>query len=605
MKDLLRFTTTGSVDDGKSTLIGRLLYETNCIPEDQYAAAEADSKKRGKEDVDLSLLLDGLESEREQGITIDVAYRYFETDNRKFIVADTPGHEQYTRNMVTGSSNSELAIILIDARYGAQTQSKRHGFINSLLGIPHLIVSINKMDLVDYSQDVYNDIVADYISFSEKLKIQDITFIPVSALKGDNVCSLSTKTPWYKGDTVLHKLENVHIASSKNKVDFRFPIQCVIRPNLNFRGFAGTVASGTIRVGEEVESLPSKKRAKVKSVHLFEDDLQEAVTSQSVVITLDKEIDTSRGDMLVRPGNYPSVGQNFVAMMCWFDEENMEPNKSYILKHTTQKTNAYVSSVIAKINVNTLHRVESDNIGLNDIFKAHIETTQQLFFDPYHTNRTTGSFVLIDPYTNNTVAAGMIEKKKEGKDKKILSGGVKVEFTGRKGKVYWFTGLSGSGKSTVALEMSKILQGCGNFVIILDGDVVRKGLCKDLGFTLEDRKENLRRVAEVAKILSENGITVITSFITPTESDRKMAREVVGDEYIEIYAKCSLEKCEERDVKGLYKKARSGEIQRFTGISSPFEEPKKCDIIIDTENSTILQCVMTSFSLRNKHGSST
>jgi bifunctional enzyme CysN/CysC len=579
-KDILRIVTTGSVDDGKSTLIGRLLYETKCIPEDQYEAIKKASIRRGKDDVDLSLLLDGLADEREQGITIDVAYRYFETAKRKFIVADTPGHEQYTRNMVTGASNSDLAIILIDARHGVKTQSKRHGFINSLLGIQHLIVAINKMDLEYYSKNIYEAIVEIYKEFSEKLKIPNMTFIPISALCGDNVVQRSDKMPWYHGPTILEQIENICPTASHNNVDFRFPVQCVIRPDLNYRGFAGQVASGSIRVGETILSLPSKKKAKIESIDTFDASLKEAKNGQSVVLTLDQEIDTSRGDVFVRPANVPYIGSNFIAMMCWFDEKELNTNKTYLLKHTTQKVQAYINNVVVKIDVNTLHRMDRSSIGLNDIFKAEIETTSPLFFDSYINNKQTGSFILIDTDTNNTVAAGMIEKKKEYKEThKHLSGGAQTNYIGEKGIVYWFTGLSGSGKSTIAQELTKSIPGS----VILDGDNVRTGLCKDLGFSLEDRKENLRRVAEVAKILSDNGIPVITSFITPLESDRQMVQEIIGEKYTEIYVKCSLEECERRDVKGLYAKARSGEIKQFTGISSPFEEPKKAHITINTE----------------------
>lgn len=410
MKDLLRFTTTGSVDDGKSTLIGRLLYETQTIPEDQYNAVVTASEKRGRDFVDLSLLLDGLESEREQGITIDVAYRYFETKNRKFIVADTPGHEQYTRNMVTGASNSDLAVILIDASQGILVQSKRHGFLNSLLGIPHLIVAINKMDLVDYDEEVFKEIVQGYQDFSTKLKIPDITFIPVSALCGDNCVTHSDKTPWYHGPTVLEKLEEVHVASSRNLVDLRFPVQMVIRPDHTFRGFAGRVASGVIRPGTRVVALPSNKEAVVEKIVTYDGELEEAFAPQSVTITLDREIDIGRGDMLVRKGNQPHVSNRFVSYLCWMSETKFDKNKEYLLKHTTQIARAKVESVIVNVDVNTLHRSERKTIELNDIFKARIETTKPLFFDEYVQNRETGSFILIDPDSNNTVACGMISK---------------------------------------------------------------------------------------------------------------------------------------------------------------------------------------------------
>lgn len=590
-KSLLRFTTTGSVDDGKSTLIGRLLYETNNIPEDQYENVVRLSKKRNRSHIDFSFLLDGLESEREQGITIDVSYRYFQTDKRKFIVADTPGHEQYTRNMVTGASNSDLAIILIDARYGVQEQSKRHGIINSLLGITHLIVAINKMDLVDYSENVYNNIVNEYLEFSGKLKFNDITFIPISALVGDNITKTSENIPWYNGETLLSKLENVEL-KSKNNIDFRYSVQNVIRPNLDFRGFAGKILSGSIKKGQEILVLPSNKTATVKDIILYKESLEESKTPQSVIITLDKEIDISRGDMFVSPNNIPYISTNFSSMLCWLDENNFDKNKVYLLKHTSQKIPSYVNNIIYKLNVNNLHRIKTNDIKLNDIFKVNIETTKPIFFDEYFKNKNTGSFILIDPETNNTVAAGTIDKKINYKnDEKILSGGTPEIYDGVKGFVYWFTGLSGSGKSTIAFELSKLIQNDNKKVIILDGDNLRKGLCKDLGFSLEDRKENLRRIAEVSKIMSDNGIHVITAFITPTNNDREMIKEIIGDMYKEIFVDCSLQECEKRDVKGLYKKARNGELKQFTGISSPFDIPQNPSIIVNTIDMSLTECV--------------
>lgn len=413
MKDLLRFCTSGSVDDGKSTLLGRLLYETGRIYDDQLEATKQASEKRGKQDIDLSLLLDGLESEREQGITIDVAYRYFETDKRRFIVADTPGHEQYTRNMVTGASNSNLAIILIDASQGILVQSKRHGFINSLLGIPHLIVAINKMDLVDYSQEVFNSIVEDYKQFSTKLKIPNITFIPISALYGDNCTKHTDKMSWYNGPTILQELEEVHVASTRNLVDFRFPVQTVIRPDHTFRGFAGRLSSGVIRPGTKVTALPSNKTATVERLVTHNGDLDVAFAPQSITITLDKELDIGRGDMLVREGNLPHISNQFVAMMCWMSETSFNPKTEYLIKHSSRLTRGMIKDVIVTIDVNTLNRVEKEAIELNEIFKARIQTTQDLFFDEYVQNRETGGFIVIDPETLNTVACGMITKAEE------------------------------------------------------------------------------------------------------------------------------------------------------------------------------------------------
>ncbi len=602
-KDLLRFTTTGSVDDGKSTLIGRLLYETNCIFEDQYAAVAKTSEQRGDERVDLALLLDGLAAEREQGITIDVAYRYFTTDKRKFIIADTPGHEQYTRNMITGASNSELAIILIDARKGVLTQSKRHGFLISLLQIPHLVVAVNKMDLVDYDEETYNRIVSEYKSFSQKLDIHDISFIPISALDGDNVTSRSTNIPWYEGHTLLHMLENVHVAADKNYVDFRFPVQYVQRPNLNFRGFAGTVISGAIRVGEEIATLPSGKTSKVKSIVTMDGNLKEATTGQAVTLTLEDEIDISRGDMIVRTGNLPNVSNTFDASLCWMDEDCLEPNSHYILKHTTQKVKAFITGINYKIDVNTLHRAEADTFQLNEIGRVSIKTSQPIFFDNYNTNRGTGSFILIDPITNRTVAAGMIrgmtQNIKDATSSKhaeahrssnvrweegMLSRSAWEKRNGHKGAVLWFSGFSGSGKSTVAKKLVSALFEQGRQVQMLDGDNVRHGLCGDLGFSDHDRSENIRRIGETARLFFEQGNIVTCTFISPFTEDRAFARSLIPEgQFYEIHVKCDLEVCKRRDPKGLYKKALAGEIKDFTGISSPYEEPENPELVVETD----------------------
>ncbi len=620
-KSLLRFTTTGSVDDGKSTLIGRLLYETNCIFEDQYAAVEKTSQQRGNERVDLSLLLDGLAAEREQGITIDVAYRYFTTEKRKFIIADTPGHEQYTRNMVTGASNSELAIILIDARHGVLTQSKRHGFLISLLQIPHLVVAVNKMDLVDYSEEAFNKIVAEYREFSRKLDIHDISFIPVSALEGDNVTTRSANMPWYNGHTLLHLLENVHVDADKNYVDFRFPVQYVQRPNLDFRGFAGTITSGTIRVGEQVAALPSGRTSRIKSIVTFDGELEEAAAGQAVTLTLEDEIDVSRGDMLVRKGNLPHVGNEFDATLCWMDERAMDRRGHYIIKHTTQKAKAFISDINYKIDVNTLHRQEADTFQLNEIGRVAIRTSQPLFFDNYQRNHGTGSFILIDPVTNHTVAAGMIRGKMRTVDEVApqqpvpgtRSSNVKWEEgligradwekrNGHKGAVLWFTGLSGSGKSTVARKVVGTLfeQGCQ--VAVLDGDNVRHGLCGDLEFSDRDRSENIRRVGETSKLFFEQGNITVCTFISPFQGDRDFVRGIIPEgHFFEVHVKCDIEVCKRRDPKGLYKKALSGEIPNFTGISSPYEEPAHPEVVVETDLEdvdTLVQKVMTALKDR-------
>lgn len=608
-KSLLRFVTTGSVDDGKSTLIGRLLYETKSIFEDQYAAVEKTSQKRGQDEVDLSLLLDGLSAEREQGITIDVAYRYFESPNRKFIIADTPGHVQYTRNTVTGASTSELAIILIDARNGVLTQSKRHGILLSLLQIPHLIVAVNKMDLVDYSEEVYDDIVSAYEEFSGKLDIHDITFMPVSALKGDNVTTKSDNMPWYDGATLLHQLETVHVTADKNLLDFRFPVQNVIRPHLNFRGFAGRITSGTISVGEEIVVLPSGRTSTVESIVTYDTELEEAFTPQSVVMTLKDEIDISRGDMIVRKNNLPQVGNHLEAIICWMDEEGMSNGTPYILKHTTKSVKSFIPRILYKIDVNTLHREEVASLSLNDIARVEIRTASPIFFDSYRNNHGTGSFILIDPHTSNTVAAGMIRgpartiddltEKIEAKASQRISPHTvwsgwnipkeaREERNGHKAAVLWFTGYSGSGKSTIAKELEKKLFESGHHTMLLDGDTIRHGLCGDLGFSDEDRSENIRRVGEAAKLFFESGDIVICAFISPFERDRAFARSLIPeDRFFEIYTKCSLEVCERRDPNGLYKKVRSGEIQKFTGISSPYEEPQAPEITAETDLRTV------------------
>jgi len=612
-KSLLRFVTTGSVDDGKSTLIGRLLYETKSIFEDQYAAVEKTSHKRGQEDVDLALLLDGLSAEREQGITIDVAYRYFESPERKFIIADTPGHVQYTRNTVTGASTSELAIILIDARNSVLTQSKRHGIIISLLQIPHLIVAINKMDLVDYSEQVYRDIVAAYEEFSGKLDIHDIVFIPVSALKGDNVTTKSTNMPWYEGVTLLHHLETVHVTADRNLLDFRFPVQYVIRPHLDFRGFAGRITSGTIRAGEEIVVLPSGRQSTVESIVTYDGNLEEAFAPQSVVITLQDEIDVSRGDMIVRKNNLPQVGNHLEAIICWMDAEAVSNSGTYILKHTSKSVKAFIPRILYRIDVNTLHREKTEELALNDIARVEIRTASPIYFDSYRNNHGTGSFILIDPHTSNTVAAGMIRGPARTIDDltELIEGKVpqqksphtvwsgwnipreeREQRNGHKAAVCWFTGYSGSGKSTVAKALEKKLFAAGCQTMLLDGDTLRHGLNGDLGFSDDDRTENIRRAGEAAKLFFESGDIVICAFISPFEKDRDLARALIPEgKFFEIFTKCSLEVCERRDPNGLYKKARSGEIKRFTGISSPYEEPQHPEIIAETDSQTVDEIV--------------
>lgn len=604
--ELLRFTTAGSVDDGKSTLIGRLLYDSKAIFEDQMDAVAQASQNRGDEEVDLALITDGLRAEREQKITIDVAYRYFATPKRKFIIADTPGHIQYTRNMVTGASTAELAIILIDARKGVLTQSKRHGFLATLLRIPHLVVAINKMDLVDYDQTTYEAIVQDYSEFSQKLNVQDITYIPMSALKGDNVVDKGDKLDWYDGPTLLHHLENVNVGASLNNVDFRYPVQYVIRPNQNFRGYAGQVASGRIAKGEGVVVLPSGLPSKVESIVTADGELESANVGDSVVITLEDEIDISRGDMIVRTQNLPNKSNRLDATICWMSDEPLKPRGNYLVQHTTRLVNGFISELDYKIDVDTMHREKTDSLQLNEIARVQITTTQPLFYDRYQLNRETGSFVLIDPATNNTVAAGMIRGRSQDIDDLLedeveaaphrpkssnivweqegISLADREERHGHKAAVLWFTGLSGSGKSTLAKKLEQRLFVDGIHTMFLDGDNLRHGLNGDLGFTSADRQENIRRAAEIAKLGFAHGNITFASFISPFTADRRFARALIPDgRFFEIYVKCDLEVVKRRDTKGLYAKAIAGEIDNFTGISSPYEEPKNAELVVETD----------------------
>ena len=604
-REILRFTTAGSVDDGKSTLIGRLLFDSKLIFQDQLNALERTRELRGEEEVNLAYLLDGLRAEREQGITIDVAYRYFSTPKRKFIIADTPGHEQYTRNMVTGASTANLAVILVDARNGMVTQSKRHMFIASLLGIPHLLVAVNKMDLVDYSEERYTEIVREFLEFSQKLNVHDIVFIPVSALKGDNVVEHGGNMGWYDGPTVLTHLETVTIASDRNLVDFRFPVQYVNRPHQDFRGFAGKIFSGSIRQGEEICVLPSKKRSKVKEIVTYEGSLKEAFESQAVTVTLEDEVDVSRGDMLVRPHNLPEISNTVEANLCWMDDTKpLNKSTHYILQHTTKLVKAYVTELFYRIDVNTLHREQAEVLSLNEIGRVEIKTAQPIFFDEYDKNRTTGGFILIDPVTNLTVAAGMVRnittvelegEPTDGQGTAVKSKNIvwergeigreeREQRNTHKALCIWFTGLSGSGKSTIAKALEKQLFSEGVQVFRLDGDNVRHGLCADLGFSAEDRRKNIRRVGQAAKLMYDAGQVVLCSFISPYEEDRNYVRELFPEgSFVEVYLRCPVEECSRRDPKGLYKKALAGEITDFTGVSAPYEEPEDAEIVIDTD----------------------
>ena len=613
--DVLRFTTAGSVDDGKSTLIGRLMYDTQEIFEEKMEEIERNTQ-RDDEELELALLTDGLRAEREQGITIDVAYRYFSTPNRKFIIADTPGHEQYTRNMVTGASTAELAVELIDARNGVLEQTKRHGFITSLLQIPHVIVAVNKMDLVGYSEERFREIVGEYKDFAENLDVQDITFVPLSALKGDNVVHHSDNMPWYEGSTLLHRLETVRAEATRNQVDFRFPVQTTIRPHQDFRGFAGQVESGKIRPGEEVTILPTGYTSQVDTITTLDGDLDEAGPGESVVLTLDDEIDVSRGSMIVRSRNKPEVTRQLDADLCWMNEESMRQDRPYVLQHTTRRTQAYVSKIVYRTNVETFHREEADTFELNDIGRVEIETADPIFVDPYKINRSTGSFILIDPDTNDTVAAGMIrgvatdvtpygERTEPGAETEtspnVTWEGLQIpreereKQNGHKAAVVWLTGLSGAGKSTIAKAVEERLFDEDIQTMMLDGDNVRHGLSGDLGFTPADRTENIRRVSEVARLFFEQGNVTMCSFVSPYQEDRDRARELlpqdVRDRFLEVHVDCPLEICKERDTKGLYAKAERGEIANFTGVSAPYEEPSDPDVVVNTDEDDVEACV--------------
>ena len=605
--DLLRFTTAGSVDDGKSTLIGRLLYDTKSIFEDQLEALQGASRRAGDEGVDLALLTDGLRAEREQRITIDVAYRYFATPRRKFIIADTPGHEQYTRNMVTGASTAHLAVVLVDARNGVVTQSRRHAFISSLLGISHMIVAVNKMDLVDWSRAAFEEIAAEFREFAAKLAVRDIVFVPLSALDGDNVVRRSARMPWYEGPSLLHHLETVNIFADRNLVDFRFPVQYVVRPDQDFRGFAGEVASGTIAPGEEVVALPSGRTSRIREVVGPDGPRKRGQAGDPLVLRLEDEIDVSRGDMIVRRRNLPQVGRRIEAMLCWMAEAPLEVGRPVVLRHTTRSVKAYVTNVLYRIDVDTLHREPAETLGLNEIGRVEIEAADALYFDPYRVNRATGAFVLVDAFANGTVAAGMIRggvqtpariargaRAPDGRpsspdvtwEPEALSRAERERRNRHGAAVVWLTGLSGSGKSTLARAVERLLFEEGCQTVLLDGDRVRHGLSGDLGFSPEDRTENIRRVAEVARLFYEQGSIALCTFVSPYARDRARARSLVDEgRFFEVYVRCDLEECRRRDPKGLYAKAERGEIEGLTGVTAPYEEPERPELIADSRES--------------------
>ncbi len=590
-KSLLRFITCGSVDDGKSTLIGRLLYESKMIFEDQMKTLEADSKRMGTqgENIDFALLVDGLAAEREQGITIDVAYRFFSTDRRKFIVADTPGHEQYTRNMITGASTADLAVVLIDARKGILTQTRRHSNLVKLVGIDEVVLAVNKMDLVGYDREVFDKILNDYNAFAKQLGFRHVTAIPMSALEGDNITDYTNNMPWYAGPTLMEFLETVPVdVDAARQKPMRLPVQWVNRPNLDFRGFAGTLASGTLKVGDTIRVMPSGKESKVKEIILHTQDLTQAVASQAITLTLEDEIDISRGDILCHPATPATAADQFEAKLVWMIDEPMQPGRSFWLKCGTRTVNATVTRINHQLDVNSFEKLAAERLTLNAVASCNISTDQSLVFDPYVENKTTGGFILIDRLTNNTVAAGMIDLALRRANTVTphaftLNKEIRAAAKGQTPKVLWFTGLPVSGKSTIANLVEQKLHAAGRHTYILDGDNIRQRFNKDLSFSETDRVENIRRIAEVANLMVDAGLIVLVTSISPYRADREMARSLFKQgEFVEIFVDTPVEIAEQRDKKGLYKRARTGEIKNFTGIDSPYEAPEQPDLRIDT-----------------------
>ncbi|MDH5621733.1 MAG: sulfate adenylyltransferase subunit CysN [Gammaproteobacteria bacterium] len=590
-KSMLRFITCGSVDDGKSTLIGRLLYDSKMIFEDQLAALESDSKKVGTQgqNIDFALLVDGLAAEREQGITIDVAYRFFATEKRKFIVADTPGHEQYTRNMVTGASTADLAVILVDARQGVLRQTRRHSYLAHLVGIEHVVLAVNKMDLVGYDQGTFDRIVADYTAFAAQLGIDTFTAIPISGLAGDNITRVSTNTPWYEGPSLLEHLEKVELVVTRDQdKPFRMAVQWVNRPNLDFRGFSGQIATGRVKPGDAIRVLPSGKTSLVERIVTMDGDLSEAVAGQSVTLTLVDQIDCSRGDVIAVADNPPEVADQFEATIVWMDDQPLLPGRGYWMKIGTQTVAAHVQEPKYQVNINNLEHLAAKSLELNSIGVAEVATDKPIVFEPYDINREMGGFILIDKITNATIAAGMLHFSLR-RSKNIhwqpvdINRDAHSRLKNQKPFLLWFTGLSGSGKSTIANEVEKRLHVMNRHTFLLDGDNVRHGLNRDLGFTEADRIENIRRIGEVAKLMTDAGLIVLTAFISPFRAERQMVRSMLPEgEFIEVFVDTPLEVAEKRDVKGLYKKARAGELKNFTGIDSPYEEPANPEIRVNT-----------------------
>jgi bifunctional enzyme CysN/CysC len=622
-KELLRFLTCGSVDDGKSTLIGRLLHDSKLIYEDQLAAVARDSKKEGTTggDIDLALLLDGLKAEREQGITIDVAYRYFSTEKRKFIIADCPGHEQYTRNMATGASTCDLAVILIDARKGVLPQTRRHSFIVALLGLRHVVVAVNKMDLVHWSQEVFDKIRADYEAFASRLDLPDIHFLPLSALTGDNVVERSEKLPWYHGAPLLDHLENVHVGSDRGLTDLRFPVQWVSRPNLDFRGYAGTIAAGRIRPGDEVQVVPAGKTSRVTRIATFGGDLAEAGASMPVTLTLADEIDVSRGDMLVTPGSLPRIERDFEAMLVWMSEEPLAVGRQYFVKHTHNLVAGSIAQVRYAVDVNTLEQKPAAGLALNEVGRVQVSLARAIPFDAYARNRNTGAFIVIDRVTNGTVGAGMILQRQSGPERgrsfweaepasdllrrktSPVSTEERAERLGQKPTTLLLTGLTGAGKSTLASALERRLFDAGNEVMTLDGENLRLGISRDLGFSEVERSENLRRAAEVARLANEAGLICICAFLAPNAEVRERVREMIGPErYLEVYLSAPLDVARARDTGGMYARADAGEIPRFPGVSAPYDVPTSPDLVLATHELDVDACVDRVVRLLEQRG---
>ncbi len=607
-KQLLRFITCGSVDDGKSTLIGRLLYDSKMIYEDQLKQMEADSKVVGTTGgrFDPALLTDGLKAEREQGITIDVAYRYFSTAKRKFIIADTPGHEQYTRNMATGGSTADLAVILIDARHGVLTQTKRHSFIVSLLGIRHVVVAINKMDLVEFSEQRFDEICDDYRSFATRLDLPDLHFIPLCALDGDNVVERGERLSWYSGTTLMNFLETVYIGSDRNLRDFRMPVQYVNRPNLNFRGFCGTIASGIVRAGEEIMVLPSRQTSRVKQIVTYDGNLKEAFAPLAVTLTLEDEIDASRGDMIVRAGNLPRTSDRIDAMLVWMNQDAMVPGKPYLIKHTTQTVPGTIETLKYRVDVNTLHRDLAPTLELNEIGRVRLSLSAPIYFDPYRQSRWTGAFIVIDRLTNATVAAGMIldlesvgnkksvweeeESIPEGSEQDVsaVSAEERAARFGQKAATVLLTGLTGSGKTVIGQAVERRLFDEGRAAALIDGEQVRRGLSLDLGYTAEDRSENLRRSGHLAQTLNDAGLICLASFVAPSDAVRQKVAKLIGeDRFLVVHVATPVEVCRQRDTKGQYQQADAGELPNFPGVTAPYEPPESPDLVLDAAEQSI------------------